>query len=73
MTVGARLWRAVVAFGRFWWDFLIGDTPEVTVGVIVVVVAALLLRHQRIAAIVLLPVLVGSLLIATTWRGRRAR
>src|SRR5205085_8121387 len=24
VTVG----RAVVAFGRFWWDFLVGDTPE---------------------------------------------
>ena len=25
--------RWLTAFGRFWWDFLIGDTPELFVGV----------------------------------------
>lgn len=73
MTVGTQVRSALAAFGRFWWDFLIGDTPEITAGVVVVVVVAVLLRHARLVAIVLLPLLVGSLLVATAWRGRRAR
>jgi len=71
MTATTRLRGALAAFGRFWWEFLVGDTPEVTVGVVAVVVVALLLRHQRVVAVVLLPLLVASLLAATTWRGRR--
>ncbi len=33
-----RSWpvRSVVAFGRFWVDFLVGDTPELLVGAVVV-------------------------------------
>jgi len=49
---------ALVGFGRFWWDFLIGDTPELFVGVVVVLVAVGLLTtsHSRnTAAVILLP------------------
>ena len=28
--------RGLAAFGRFWWEFLIGDTPELFVGVVAV-------------------------------------
>jgi hypothetical protein len=31
------LWRGLVVFGRFWWDFLVGDTPEIFVGVLATV------------------------------------
>jgi hypothetical protein len=27
----AALGKALRAFGHFWWDFLIGDTPELAV------------------------------------------
>ncbi len=27
------LHRCLVAFGHFWWDFLVGDTPELLIGV----------------------------------------
>jgi hypothetical protein len=27
------------AFGRFWWDFLIGDDPKIAVSVVVVLAA----------------------------------
>ena len=33
----ALLARGVRAFGRFWWDFLIGDTPELALATGVIV------------------------------------
>lgn len=65
--------RWLVAFGRFWVDFLIGDTPELFVGGAAAVgaAAALAAGGQRAAAVAILPVVVlvvltGSLLRA--WR-----
>ena len=66
--------RMVVGFGRFWWEFLIGDTPELFIGVVAVLglVGALCLDHAlRTAAAVILPLLVGSLLAVSTWRAKR--
>lgn len=63
--------RAIAAFGRFWWDFLIGDTPELFVATILIVAAALVLRHDHIAAIAVLPVLAVVMLAASALRGRR--
>jgi hypothetical protein len=34
--------RYVIAFGRFWYDFLIGDRPELFIGPIVALAAAAL-------------------------------
>jgi hypothetical protein len=68
--------RLIVAFGRFWWDFLIGDTPELFVGSVVVVglVAALCIDHGlRTVAAVILPLLVMGLLAFSVWRASRAR
>jgi hypothetical protein len=65
-----------VAFGHFWWDFLIGDTPELFVGALVVVgsVALLCLDHSlRTAAALVLPVLVAALLGASVWKAGRKR
>jgi len=66
--------RWLVAFGRFWWEFLIGDTPELFVGAVVVIgVLALLCTHTglRTAAAFLAPVLVSLLLGASVWRAAR--
>lgn len=68
--------RLVVGFGRFWWDFLIGDTPELFVGVVVAVglVALLCLDHRlRTLAAVILPLLVVAVLGGSIWRASRAR
>jgi hypothetical protein len=69
--------RAVVAFGRFWWDFLVGDTPELLVGSVVAVGIAALLVHTvgvRVVVIGSLPLLVvGLLALSTFWARRRAR
>lgn len=75
-AAASRSWptRAVIAFGRFWWDFLIGDTPEVTVATLVVLGVVALLVHtvSSTAAWAVLPVLVAATLTATVLRGRRA-
>jgi hypothetical protein len=63
--------RGVRAFGLFWWDFLVGDTPELLLAVIVIVALALLLRHHHDIAIILLPLLTVLFLVASAFRGRR--
>jgi uncharacterized membrane protein len=65
------LWRGLRAFGSFWWDFLVGDTPELFVAVLVIVTLALLLRHHRDIALILLPVIAVLFLLASTLRGRQ--
>jgi ABC-type spermidine/putrescine transport system permease subunit I len=34
--------RYVIAFGRFWYDFLIGDRPELFIGTLIALAAAAL-------------------------------
>jgi hypothetical protein len=68
--------RFAVGFGRFWWEFLIGDTPELFVGTVAVVglVARLCLDHAlRTVCAVILPLLVMGLLGLSVWRAARAR
>lgn len=67
--------RLVRGFGRFWWDFLVGDTPEITVAVIVIVgVVALLRRVAQLNALayVALVVLSVATLALSALRARAA-
>lgn len=70
----APAWRrALVAFGHFWWDFLVGDTPELLAGALVAVGAAALLVHGvgvRSVVVGALPVLVVAILILSSLRAR---
>ena len=58
----------------FWWDFLVGDTPELFVAVVVIVGAHRDLERnrtlQRDAAIVVLPVLAVLSRSARRWVAR---
>jgi hypothetical protein len=71
--------RLVRGFARFWWDFLVGDTPELFVAVLLIIgVVSLvsLVGHENTLAVVLLPALSiialgGSVLRA--WRASRRR
>jgi hypothetical protein len=65
------LGRALRAFGHFWWDFLVGDTPELAVATGVIVAVAFLLDGSRAAGYVLLPLLAAAFLLLSTLRGRR--
>jgi len=62
-----------VAFGRFWWDFLVGETPELLIGAVVAVGAAALLVHHGVVRFVVvgsLPLLVLGILALSTLRAR---
>ncbi len=50
------------AFGRFWWDFVVGDDWRVAAGVLVALVATKLLTEADVNAWWLLPVAVVLLL-----------
>ena len=63
--------RSLRAFGLFWWDFLVGDTPEVALAVGVIVGLAFLLAGQRVVGAILLPLVATAFLFVSTYRGRR--
>lgn len=67
----AAITRYAGAFGRFWWEFLVGDTPEIFLGTLAVIAAALLLRHERAVGFVAVPLVALGVLVASTLRGRR--
>jgi hypothetical protein len=67
----ALLARGLKAFGRFWWDFVIGDTPELALATGVIVALAFLISGQRVIGVILLPLLAAGFLLASTLRGRR--
>jgi len=52
--------RLIKGFGMFWWDFLVGDTPELFVAALVIIGAVSLISeswHANTVAVVALPVL----------------
>jgi hypothetical protein len=63
--------RLLASFGRFWWEFLIGENPDAFIGSLVIIGAALLLRHHRPAALAVVPALALVILIGSTYRGRK--
>jgi hypothetical protein len=66
-----RVGQLISSFGHFWYEFLIGENPDIFVGTLVVIGAALLLRHERTAAIIVVPLLALLFLVGSTYRGRQ--
>jgi hypothetical protein len=66
-TVG----RLLRAFGLFWWDFLVGDTPELALATGAIVGLAFLLAGARVVGVVLLPLVAAGFLFLSTYRGRK--
>jgi hypothetical protein len=66
--------RWLRSFGAFWWDFLIGDTPELLLGALVAIgVLAVLVKAVSLnaAAVGAFPALVVVLLVASVVGERR--
>lgn len=63
--------RGLVALGHFWWDFLIGDTPELALATGAIVAVAFLLDGSRLVGAILLPLLATGSLFLSVLRGRR--
>jgi hypothetical protein len=68
IAASARLLRA---FGHFWWDFLVGDTPELALATGIIVAVAFLLAGTHWLGSLVLPLLAAGFLLASTLRGRR--
>jgi len=67
--------RLLKGFGMFWWDFLVGDTPELFAAVLVIIGAVALSRivlQENALAIVLLPLLAIIALALSVYRAQRA-
>lgn len=68
--------RWAKAFVVFWWDFLVGDTPELLIGALVAIaIVAALVRASSLngVAVATFPALVAVLLCGSALRARRAR
>lgn len=67
--------RLIKGFGLFWWDFLVGDTPELFVAVLIIIgVVALLSEawHANGTAVIVLPVLAITALSVSVRRASNA-
>jgi len=62
----------VSAFGRFWWDFVVGDDWRAAAGVIAGIAATVMLAHASVAAWWLLPPVVVAVLYVSLRRATRA-
>ena len=56
------------AFGRFWWDFVIGDDWRLAIGGGVALALTAVVAHQNVTAWWIAPVIVTGLLVATLAR-----
>jgi hypothetical protein len=68
-----RIGSWLAAAGRFCYEFVVGDTPEIAVGVgVLIILAWVLSRGGGGLSAWLLPLAVAALLLGTLWRGRSA-
>ena len=65
--------KPVVAFLRFWRDFLVGDDPLIAAGVVVILAATAGLHAAGISGWWLLPPAVAAVLAVSLHRAARRR
>jgi hypothetical protein len=61
----------VRAFGRFWWDFIVGDDWRLAGSVSIAIGLTALLAHEGVSAWWCLPLAVGLLLAESLRRATR--
>ena len=58
-------------FGRFWYDFVVGDDWRIAAVVVVAVAATVIVVHLGWNGWLILPVVVGGTLMASAWSAVR--
>jgi hypothetical protein len=61
----------VRAFGRFWWNFVVGDDWQAALGIAVAIGITAVLAAEKIAAWWFLPVAVAVVLASSLYREAR--
>ena len=64
--------RGLRAFGRFWWEFLVGDTPELFVATLIVVGVAFALAPLHVLPVVAVPAVAVLAVVTSAARARKA-
>jgi hypothetical protein len=64
--------RHVTAFGRFWWDFVVGDDWRVALGLLAALGLTALLVEESVTAWWLLPPAVMAILAESVLRAARS-
>lgn len=62
----------LIGFGKFWYDFIIGDDWTIAAAVVIALIATNLLVRAHVTSWWLLPAVVVIFLGASLWRGTRA-
>ncbi len=65
--------RRVIAFGRFWYEFVVGDDWLVAAGLVLALGATAFLTHHDVSTWWLMPLAVVALLGTSVWRATRKR
>ncbi len=68
--------RVLRGFGMFWWDLLVGDTPEIFVAVVLALGLVALISVSagwHAVAVALLPLLATATLVLSVRRAARAK
>jgi hypothetical protein len=65
--------RFLVGFGRFWYEFIVGDDWTIAAAIVVALIVTSVLVRVREAAWWLLPIIVIVSLSASLWRAVRNR
>jgi hypothetical protein len=61
----------LVAFARFWWDFVVGDDWLVAAGLVIALGVTALVAHDDVTAWWLMPAAVVGLLVVSIRRALR--
>ena len=71
MKILKSIWRFIKSFVLFWKDFLVGDSPELALGVLIILGVAYWLHNSGVWDVVAIVVLALILMVVTVWRKTR--
>jgi hypothetical protein len=71
MKIIKIFWKFIKSFLLFWKDFLVGDSPELALGVLIILGVAYWLHNSGIRDVIVITALAIILMIITVWRKTR--